>query len=220
MNGELPLSSRRPSGEAGAAGALRARGGAWLRVRTMMKTPPGVRSAALEAGAFGEETQFSPLVDHVAKGLRPDGRPTRMGIVRAIASGRFSRRRPPTTRDLEQRIDLVEQAVGQVLVLEAIGPGAEGAVDEIARINRELDPVRRVMAVHRIVFDVKHEAGEGARKLLPIVGLLALTATGLQAGGAGEGAILLAEGGGDLVEGAVEGASQSGQMQLHDGYGR
>src|SRR6185503_45332 len=69
------------------------------------------------------------------------------------------------------------------------------------------------MAKHRIVFDVKHEAGEGARKLLKMVGALAAVATGLQAGGAGEGAILLAEGGEDLVQGAVEGASQDGQMR-------
>ena len=217
MDGELPLSIKAAIGQkpelAGALRALEAKG-VKLRVRTMVKTPPGVRSAALEYGAFGEETEFTPFVDHVARGLRPDGRPTPMGIVRAVAAGRFSRRKPPTTRDLERRIDLVDQAVGQVLTIEAIGPGAEGAVDELARINRELEPVRRLMAVHRIVFDVKHEAGEGARKLLPMVGLLAAAATGLQAAGAGEGAILIAEGGEDLVQGAVEGASQDGQMRL------
>lgn len=214
--GELPLSIKAAIGQrpelAGALRALEAKG-LKLRVRTMVKTPPGVRSAALEYGAFGEETEFSPFVDHVSKGLRPDGRPTEMGVVRAIAAGRFSRRRPPTRRDLEERIDLVDRAVDQVLVIEAIGDGAEGAVDELAAINRELDPVRRVMAVHRIVFDVKHEAGEGARKLLPMVALLAATATGLQGAGAGEGAILVAEGGEDLVQGAVEGASQDGQMR-------
>jgi len=219
MNGELPLSIKAAIGQkpelAGALRALEAKG-LTLRVRTMVKTPPGVRSAALEYGAFGEETEFSPFVDQVTRGLRPDPRPTSMGIVRAVAAGRFSRRKPPTARDLEKRIDLVDQAVGQVLVLEAVGNGAEGAVDEIARINRELDPVRRVMAAHRIVFDVKHEAGEGARKLLPMVALLAATATGLQAAGAGEGAILLAEGGEDLVQGAVEGASQDGQMRLNN----
>ncbi len=214
--GELPLSIKAAIGQrpelAGALRALQAKG-LKLRVRTMVKTPPGVRSAALEYGAFGEETEFSPFVDHVSKGLRPDPRPTPMGVVRAIAAGRFSRRRPPTARDLEERIDLIDRAVDQVLVIEAIGPGSEGAVDELARINRELDPVRRVMALHRIVFDVKHEAGEGARKLLPMVALLAAAATGLQAAGAGEGAILIAEGGEDLVQGAVEGASQDGQMR-------
>ena len=214
--GELPLSIRAAIGQRPElAGALRAlqRKGLTLRVRTMVKTPPGVRLAALEYGAFGEETEFSPFVDHVSKGMRPDPRPTPMGVVRAIASGRFSRRRPPSAADLEKRIDLVDRAVDQVLVIEAIGPGAEGAVDEVAAINRALDPVRRVMAVHRIVFDVKHEAGEGARKLLPMVAALAATATGLQAAGAGEGAILVAEGGEDLVQGAVEGASQDGQMR-------
>jgi hypothetical protein len=184
-----------------------------LRVRTMVKTPSGVRSAALEYGAFGEETEFSPFVAQVSKGIRPDPRPTPMGVMRAIAAGRFSRQRPPTAVDLERRIDLVDRAVDQVLVIEATGPGAEGAADTLAAINRALAPVRRVMAVHRIVFDVKHEAGEGARKLLPMVAGLAAVATGLQAAGAGKEAILVAEGGEDILQGAVEGASQDGQMR-------
>ncbi len=214
--GELPLAIRAALGQkpelAASLRALEAKG-LTLRVRTMTKTPPGVRTAALEYGAFGEETEFSPFVDLVEKGLRPDPRPTPMGIRRAIASGRFSRRKPPTASDLEKRVDLIEHAVSQVLVIEAVGNDAEAAVDEVARINRELEPVRRVMARHRIVFDVKHEAGEGARELLKMVGALAVVATGLQAAGAGEGAILLAEGGEDLVQGAVEGASQDGQMR-------
>lgn len=217
MNGgELPLSIRAALGKkpelAGALRALEAKG-LKLRVRTMVKTPPGVRTAALEYGAFGEETEFSPFVELVEKGLRPDARPTPMGIRRAVASGRFSRRKPPTAADLEKRVDLIEHAVSQVLVIEAVGNDAEGSVDEVARINRELEPVRRVMAKHRIVFDVKHEAGEGARELLKMVGALAAVSVGLQAAGAGEGAILLAEGGEDLVQGAVEGASQDGQMR-------
>ena len=214
--GELPLSIKaalRQSPElATALRALEAKG-LTLRVRTMVKTPPGVRTAALEYGAFGEETEFSPFVEQVSKGIRPDPRPTSMGLVRAIAAGRFSRRKPPTASDLEKRIDLVDRAVDQVLVIEASGPGAEGAADELARINRALDPVRRVMAVHRIVFDVKHEAGEGARKLLPMVAGLAAIATGLQAAGSGKEAILVAEGGEDILQGAVEGASQDGQMR-------
>ncbi|HEU5060436.1 MAG TPA: hypothetical protein VFU21_28085, partial [Kofleriaceae bacterium] len=214
--GELPLAMKAALGQrpelAGALRALEARG-LKLRVRTMVKTPPGVRSAALEYGAFGEETEFSPFVDHVSKGMRPDARPTEMGVVRAIAAGRFSRRKPPTAGDLEKRIDLVDHAVDQVLVIEAAGPGAAGAAEELARINRELDPVRRVMAVHRIVFDVKHEAGEGARKLLPMVAALAGVATVLQGAGAGKEAILVAEGGEDVLQGAVEGASQDGQMR-------
>lgn len=217
MNGgELPLAIRAALGKkpelAAALRRLEAKG-LTLRVRTMVKTPPGVRTAALEFGAFGEETEFSPFVDLVEKGLRPDPRPTPMGIRRAIASGRFSRRRPPTAADLEKRLDLIEHAVSQVLVIEAVGNDAEASVAEVARINRELEPVRRLMAKHRIVFDVKHEAGEGARELLKMVGALAVVATGLQAAGAGEGAILLAEGGEDLVQGAVEGASQDGQMR-------
>jgi hypothetical protein len=214
--GELPLSLRAAIGKKPElAAALRAleKKGLTLRVRTMVKTPPGVKEAALEYGAFGEETEFSPFVELVEKGLRPDPRPTPMGIMRAIASGRFSQRKPPTARDLEQRVDLIEQAVSQVLVIEAVGNNAETAVDELARINGELEPVRRLMAVHRIVFDVKHEAGEGARKLLKGVGALAATATALQAAGAGEGAILLAEGGEDALQGLVEGASQDGQMR-------
>ena len=214
--GELPLSIKaalRQSPElVPALRDLEAKG-LRLRVRTMVKTPPGVRTAALEYGAFAEETEFSPFVEQVSKGIRPDPRPTSMGLVRAIAAGRFSRRKPPTASDIEKRIDLVDRAVDQVLVIEASGPGADGAADELARINRALDPVRRVMAVHRIVFDVKHEAGEGARKLLPMVAGLAAIATGLQAAGSGKEAILVAEGGEDILQGAVEGASQDGQMR-------
>src|SRR5204862_1754302 len=128
--GELPLAIqaavRQRPGLAAELRALEA-DGLSLRVRIMKKTPPGVRQAALELGAIGEETEFGPFTEQVEKGLRPDPRPTKMGVLRAIASGRFSKNRPPTAEDVKKRIDLVDAAVAQVLVIEANGPGATRA---------------------------------------------------------------------------------------------
>jgi hypothetical protein len=190
--------------------------GVKLQVRQMIHTPPGVRKAAWEHAAFGEETELGWLTDFVEKGLRPDPRPTRMGVVRAVALGRFSRQHPPTSRDLAVRIALIEDAIRQSVVIEASGDVANdaGIARELAEVNQALDPVRRAVAKHRIVFDVKHEAGESARKLLPMVGVLALTATGLQAAGMSEAAILGAEFGEDALQGAVEGASQNDSGRL------
>lgn len=181
-----------------------------LQIRTLKHTPPAARLAALENGALGQETHFAAFVKQVGQGLRPKAGANARGKARMVEAGRMSENRSAEDidADLERGLDLIDNTAAQAMTIEAV-PGRAANAARLRKINRDIEPVRRWLGVFRIVHDVKHETGEGARKILLNVAMLATLATGAQALGAKEIAILIAESGEDIFQGLAEGASQS-----------